>query len=283
MSDFESEAIEFQSKHRLCHDVVYNPRRLAELPLPIIIENNNVDNQPEADHNDNLNAPMDVAELNGAAVEQEPNNNDVLIVPMDVAGPNGAAIEHETNNNDNLIVPMDVAEPNGAAVEQNPNNNDGAQADRAALNANGLDDDVVVIENIDIIVIDSGDDDDELADRKPNILAQVKIENRDLEAIQNILAARRTLSDDITAAGSANEPSIELATVQPTQIATADLVNAPSTSAAAVAVNELFNEGFFPGELPVPKKAKIEPDDFSGGIPFIKNVCASILLFLPEY
>lgn len=143
----------------------------------------------------------------------------------------------------------------------------------------------------DIISIDSDDEEPrdaaEPRESKLDIVPRVKIEDRDRTAIQNIMSGGREFGWPRQAAPvDHSKPSCSNASVAAAQNQTTSALQQQATeevpgpsglnSNARASVDEseraVSQAIFFLKTPPKPKRAKLEPDDFSGQIPYAQNV-----------
>lgn len=307
---------------------VYNPRRLQEQPIPIILGNNHeVPNQQRVAQVDEQHVPMDL-DIEAAPfgrIEQNPQQVNEQHVPIDLEigavpilpfdqnaihaqeddAPAPIIINNEANplqedvieEADNNVVPVIEENDFIARIDEQhfpfelvndavPINQPDQNPNANPLRGDGIEDadnDVLpLIEEIDIIEIPSDEEDVDAEDKKEPVLPQVKIENRDLAAIDILINGR--VNQQKPAAQQESHigmPGPSTAVVPPNlvptpiEIAQVELpVDVNSGSAAAVDPIQVYKdeEDFMGTTCPKAIVAKIEPDDFSGGVPFISNV-----------
>lgn len=276
--------------------------------MPIILENNHeVPNQQRVAQVDEEHVPMDL-EIEAAPfgrIEQNPQQVNEQHVPIDLeieavpilqfdqnpiyAQENDVAapviIQNEANRVDEQHVPIELV--NDAVPIHQPDQNSNANP----LQEDGMeeaDNDVVpVIEEMEIIEVSSGEEDVDPEDTKEAVLPQVKVENHDLAAIDIIINGRVNQQKPAAPQESyIGVPGPSTAVVPPSavapnlvpnaiEIAQVELpVDAIPDLAAAVDPIQVYKdeEDFVETTCPKAIVAKIEPDDFSGGVPFISNV-----------
>lgn len=257
---------------------LYNPRRLSERPLPL-----NLQSQQDA-----VNEIPDQNGPNGQLVEldeQVPNQNeagelingDILLpnvnVPLDSVDDFDEQMPNQNENDAvvayNEVVPLPNEPLHG---EQLPNHNND-HANHAIEDA--VDDIMPIEEHVDVIIIDSDDENVDPVDSKPDILPRVKVENGDLAAIEMILNNRANQMNAV--------PVIEHGT-EPIGVGVPGTSGVNAVAAASAAQQEQagssgLNEIAFMKTPPKPRRAKLESDDFSGRIPYAINVCLQTCKF----
>lgn len=257
---------------------LYNPRRLSERPLPL-----NLQSQQDA-----VNEIPDQNGPNGQLVEldeQVPNQNeagelingDILLpnvnVPLDGVDDFDEQMPNQNENDAvvayNEVVPLPNEPLHG---EQLPNHNND-HANHAIEDA--VDDIMPIEEHVDVIIIDSDDENVDPVDSKPDILPRVKVENGDLAAIEMILNNRANQMNAV--------PVIEHGT-EPIGVGVPGTSGVNAVAAASAAQQEQagpsgLNEIAFMKTPPKPRRAKLESDDFSGRIPYAINVCLQTCKF----
>lgn len=293
-SDSEREAIECKMQHRYGGDdgmpALYNPRRLFERPLPLNLQSQNdaVNEMPDQNDDHEMSAAFadDAMLPNGPLVEldeQVPNQNEagaiVELINGDILLPNanvpldgiGDLDEQMPNQNEAVFACTEVVTlPNESLHgEQSPNHNNDGSIDDAG------DDIMPIEEHVDVVIIDSDDENLAPVDSKPDILPRVKVENGDMAAIEIILNNRANQMNAVPVITHGTEPIG---------------VGVPGTSGvnAVTAATGAQQEQTGPSGLneiacmktpPKPRRAKLESDDFSGRIPYALNVCLQTCKF----
>lgn len=145
---------------------------------------------------------------------------------------------------------------------------------------NGIDDDVVpIIENIEVIIIESDDEDVEPSESKQDILPRVKVENLDLSAIQIILNGeangiiveppRAVAAEPVHRTDAALPVDLSMRS-RSNEVAAAALQNQAAETPPVQADPSDANEIVFLSPSK-PRRAKLESDDLSALIPYTKN------------
>lgn len=296
ITDNELEAIEFKIKHRCIGDgmpPVYNVNRAFEKPLPAIIPGALHQHEPIAD---GLRIPNDIAECD------PPHNATPINPPIDDGTEIGNRIALDDAQNNDVAMPTNAAPifeemeiENDVAVDDDHNNSTLRAAEDTSDDNNSYEDVRPVDEVIETIVIDSDDDNyPEREDSKLNIVPRVKIEDRDRTAIENIMSNGRASAQQNQAIIVDHPgPSCSNAAVSAPQNQTTSALQQQATEAVAgpsglnsnarasadESVRTDSNAILFSKTPPKPRRAKLEPDDFSGQIPYAQNVrhCFSVI------
>lgn len=273
-------------KHRFGGDAIrdgmpaiYNPRRLVELPMPALI----IDMEQNGGEADVAQMPPlqnDVAEI------VAPNNEDVLF-------PIEPQVEAQLPHQNNIALAL----VHNAAALRNDDNvenlvDDAANEPEAEPSIEQQDvfvDDIVLMDiEIDVIVIESDDENAEPAESKVDVLPRVKVESSDLAVFEVILNGQinkaNATQEDHTAPNPQHQPAALLPEAfigQPGPSSSMAAATATEPQDEVVGAQDIVGssdskEVFFNKTPPKPRQAKLERDDFSGKIPYIENVCVCV-------
>lgn len=246
----------------------YNPKRISEILIPPIIEQNHPQVHVQNDI-PGTDAQVDnVFEIQLPPIIQIEQNHPQMHFQNDIAGAN-AHVDGNDALQDDHEDQNDIADAELAA-------NESALILNAMQPQNEIDNDVVPInEIIDVIIIENDDEDVEPADSKQNILPRVKVEESDLAAIEIILNGG---VNERNVAPEAVIPQNQVVAAAQNQVTAAE-IGMPGPSGiheqpAQLAESSDSKEVVFMNSPPKPRQAKLEHDDFSGKIPHAKNVCS---------